>query len=67
MLLPSGFTPADGFVLRRVLNRDGMNKLSQLSNSVSFTVQATYLGYVPVHVAQGFNTVNRACLPCSPV
>jgi hypothetical protein len=24
-------------------------------------------GFVPVHVTQGFHTVNRACLPCSPV
>jgi hypothetical protein len=34
-LLPYGFTPVDYFVLRRMLNRDGMNKLSQLSISVS--------------------------------
>jgi hypothetical protein len=24
-------------------------------------------GSVPVYVTQGFHTVNRACLPCSPV
>jgi hypothetical protein len=51
MLLPCGFTLADDFVLRRVLNRDGVNKFSQLSISVSFTLRVTYLGFVPVYVA----------------
>jgi hypothetical protein len=36
-VLPCGFTPTDEFVLRQLLNHDGMNKLSQLSVSVSFT------------------------------
>jgi hypothetical protein len=31
-----GFTPIGEFVLRQLLNRGGMNKLSQLSVSVSF-------------------------------
>jgi hypothetical protein len=51
MLLPDEFTSADDFVLRRVLNRDGVNKLSQLSIYVSFTLQATCLEYVSVYVA----------------
>jgi hypothetical protein len=42
----------DDFVLRRVLNHDGINKLFQLSISVSFTIQTICLGYVPVYVAQ---------------
>jgi hypothetical protein len=36
-VLPCGFTPTDEFVLWQLLNHDGMNKLSQLSVSVSFT------------------------------
>jgi hypothetical protein len=67
MLLPYGFTPANDFVLRRVLNRDRVNKLSQLSISVSFTLQVTCFGYVPVYVIQIFRTINWACLPGSPV
>jgi hypothetical protein len=66
-LLPYGFTPVGDSMLRRTLNRDGMNNLSQLSVSVSFIFRATCLGSVPVYVAQGFHTVNRECLPCSPV
>jgi hypothetical protein len=49
----------DDFVLRRVLNHDGINKLFQLSISVSFTIQTICLGHVPVYLAQGFCTVNR--------
>jgi hypothetical protein len=41
--LPCGFTPTGEFVLRQLLNRDGMNKLSQLSVSVSFTLRTTCL------------------------
>jgi hypothetical protein len=41
VLLPCGFTPIDDFVLRYMLNRDGMNMLSQLSISISFFLQAT--------------------------
>jgi hypothetical protein len=67
VLLPCGFTPTDDFMLRRVLNRDGMNKLSQHSISVSFALRATCLGSVSIYVAQGFRTVNRVCLPYSPV
>jgi hypothetical protein len=33
--------PTGEFVLRQLLNRDGMNKLFQLSVSVSFTLQVT--------------------------
>jgi hypothetical protein len=54
------FAPADDFVLRRMLNRDGMNMLSQLSISVSLDLQTTCLESVPVYVAQGFRTVNQA-------
>jgi hypothetical protein len=36
-----GFTPTSEFVLRQLLNRDRMNKLSQLSVSVSFTLRVT--------------------------
>jgi hypothetical protein len=35
-----------------VLNRDGMNMLSQLSISVSFALRTTCLGSAPVYVAQ---------------
>jgi hypothetical protein len=38
-----GFTPTDEFVLRQLLNHDRMNKLSQLSVSVSFTLRVTCL------------------------
>jgi hypothetical protein len=34
-------------VLRQLLNRDRMNKLSQLSVSVSFTLRVTYLDPFP--------------------
>jgi hypothetical protein len=66
-LLPCGFTPADDFVLRRVLNHDGMNMLSQLNISVCFTLQTICLGSALVYVAQGFRTVNRARLLSSLV
>jgi hypothetical protein len=36
-----GFTPTGEIMLRQLLNHDGMNKLSQLSSSVSFTIQVT--------------------------
>jgi hypothetical protein len=36
-----GFTPKDEFMLRQLLNHDGINKLSQLSISVSFTLWVT--------------------------
>jgi hypothetical protein len=35
------------FVLRQLLNRDGMNKLSQLSISVSFALRVTCLDLFP--------------------
>jgi hypothetical protein len=41
--LPCGFTPTGEFVLRQLLNRGGMNKLSQLSVSVSFILRVTCL------------------------
>jgi hypothetical protein len=43
-MLPWGFTSTDEFVLWHLLNHDGMNKLSQLSVSVSATIH---------HLAQG--------------
>jgi hypothetical protein len=42
-----GFTSTSEFVLRRLLNRDGMNKLSQLSISVNFTLRVTCLDLFP--------------------
>jgi hypothetical protein len=48
--LPCGFTPIDEFVLQQLLNHDGLNKLSQLSVSVSFTLQVICLRFVPVYV-----------------
>jgi hypothetical protein len=50
-----------------VVNRYGVNKLSQLSISVSFILRTTYLGSVFVYVTQGFRTVNWACLSYSPI
>jgi hypothetical protein len=38
-----GFTPTGEFLLQQLLNRNGMNKLSQLSVSVSFTLWVTCL------------------------
>jgi hypothetical protein len=46
-VLPCGFTSTDAFVLRQLLNRDRMNKLSQLSVSVCFTLQVTCLDPFP--------------------
>jgi hypothetical protein len=45
--LAYGFTLTGEFVLRQLLNRDGMNKLSQLSVSVSFTLRVTCLDPFP--------------------
>jgi hypothetical protein len=45
--LPCGFTPTGEFVLRQLLNRDRMNKLSQLSVSISFTLWVTCLDLFP--------------------
>jgi hypothetical protein len=42
-----GFTLTDEFMLRQLLNHDGMNKPSQLSVSVSFTLQVTCLDPFP--------------------
>jgi hypothetical protein len=42
-----GFTPTSEFVLRQLLNHDRMNKLSQLSVSVSFTLRVTCLDPFP--------------------
>jgi hypothetical protein len=42
-----GFTPADEFVLRQLLNRNRIYKLSQLSISVSFVIQVTCLNLFP--------------------
>jgi hypothetical protein len=41
------FTPTDEFVLQQLLNRDGMNKHSQLSVSISFTLRGTCLDPFP--------------------
>jgi hypothetical protein len=38
-----GFTPTGEFVLRQLLNRCGMNKLSQLSVSISFILRVICL------------------------
>jgi hypothetical protein len=46
-MLSCGFTPIDEFVLRQLLNHDRMNKLSQLSISVSFTLRVTCLDPFP--------------------
>jgi hypothetical protein len=46
-MLPCGFTPTDEFMLWQLLNRDGMNKLSQLSISVSFALRVTCLDPFP--------------------
>jgi hypothetical protein len=40
---PMWFTPTDEFVLWQLLNHDRMNKLSQLSASVSFPLRVTCL------------------------
>jgi hypothetical protein len=42
-VLPCGFTPTDEFMLRQLLNHDGMNKLFQLCVSVYFTLRVTCL------------------------
>jgi hypothetical protein len=44
---PCGFAPTGEFVLRQLLNHDGMNKLSELSVSVSFTLRVTCLDPFP--------------------
>jgi hypothetical protein len=46
-VLPCGFTPTDEFVLQQLLNNDKMSKISQLSISVSFTLQVTCLDPFP--------------------
>jgi hypothetical protein len=45
--LPCRFTPIGEFVLWQLLNHNRMNKLSQLSVSVSFTLQVTCLDLFP--------------------
>jgi hypothetical protein len=45
--LPYKFTPVGDSMLRCALNRDEMNKLSQLSVSVSFTIRIIYLDPFP--------------------
>jgi hypothetical protein len=54
LYLLCGFTPTDEFVLRQLLNHDGMNKLSQLSVSVSFTLRMTYLDPFPYMLPKVF-------------
>jgi hypothetical protein len=67
VLLPCLFTPTDDIMLQRVLNHNGVNKLSQLSISVNFILWVTCLGSVPVYVVQTFRTIDRPCLPCPSV
>jgi hypothetical protein len=45
--LPCGFTPTGEFLLQQLLNRDRMNKLSQLSVSISFTLRVTCMDPFP--------------------
>jgi hypothetical protein len=45
--VPCEFTPTHEFMLRQLLNHDIMNKLSQLSVSVSFTIRVTCLDSFP--------------------
>jgi hypothetical protein len=52
--LPCRFTPVGEFVLRQLLNHNGMNKLSQLSVSVSFTLQVTCLDPFPYMLPKVF-------------
>jgi hypothetical protein len=52
--LPCGFAPTCEFVLRKLLNRDGMNKLSQLGVSVSFTLRVTCLDPFPYMLPKAF-------------
>jgi hypothetical protein len=52
--LPCGFTLTCDFVLRELLNRDGMNKLFQLSVSISFTFRVTYLDMFPYMLSKIF-------------
>jgi hypothetical protein len=49
-----GFTPTGEFVLRQLLNHGGMNKLSQLSVSVSFTLRVTCLDPFPYMLSKVF-------------
>jgi hypothetical protein len=62
----AGSLPTNEFVLWQLLNHNGMSKLSQLSVSISFTLRVICLDPFS-YVTQGFHTVNRACLTCSPV
>jgi hypothetical protein len=52
--LPCGFTPTGEFVLRQLLNHDGINKLSQLSVSVSFTLWVTCQDLFPYMLPKVF-------------
>jgi hypothetical protein len=52
--LPCGFTPTCESVLRKLLNRDGMNKLSQLGVYVSFTLRVTCLDPFPYMLPKAF-------------
>jgi hypothetical protein len=53
-VLPCGFTPTDEFMLRQLLNHDGMNKLFQLCVSVCFTLQVTWLDPFPYMLPKVF-------------
>jgi hypothetical protein len=46
-VLPCGFTPTYEFELQQLLNHDGMNKLSQLSVSISLTLWVICLDLFP--------------------
>jgi hypothetical protein len=52
VLLLFEFTPTYDFMLQHMLNRDEVNKPSQLSISVRFTLRVTYLRYVPIYIAR---------------
>jgi hypothetical protein len=45
--LPCRFTPTGELMLRQLLNRDRMNKLSRLSVSVNFIIRMTCLDPFP--------------------
>jgi hypothetical protein len=66
-MLPCRFTLTYEFVLRQLLNHDRMNKLSQLSVSVSFTFRVTCMDLFPYMLPKISLQSMGACLPCSPV
>jgi hypothetical protein len=53
-VLPCEFTPTDEFMLRQLLNHYRMNKLSQFSVFVSFTLRVTCLDPFPYMLPKVF-------------